>query len=155
MNAVYPTRFSQKLKDFILKTSFPQPALLFVFSLAFLPGCFQQSAPERLLTADSPAQAAAIGTEVEAIIVPATNQLDSFPANLELFPRLKKLSLRGQKNLGGVPASLGGAKSLHTLDLSETGIRALPESAAAMSGLRHLYLTDNGITNLPDRKSVV
>lgn len=149
MNDVYANLFCEKLKEFILKRDFLMLAVPCLACFALMPGCFQQSAPERKITALSLEEAATLADKVEFINLSRGAAVDVFPSGLDKFPVLQKLSVRGQARCASVPEEVGKLKNLQMLDLSETGAKTLPDSFGAMSGLRHLYLSGNAMTNFP------
>ena len=116
---------------------------------ALAAGCFQHGTPRRDVTAFSPAEAAQMRDSVTFLDFSAATDLTAFPADLGSFPALRRVSVRGQKAAGEVPASIAGAKGLRELDLAGTGLKDLPPEAASLPGLRNLYLSDNGLETLP------
>lgn len=117
--------------------------------IGLITGCFQQVAPKRDVEAFSMAEASNLRETVEFINLARISDPVSFPVDLETFPKLSKLSVRGQKGCASVPEGIGQLTNLTFLDLSETGVSSLPDSFGALSGLRHLYLANNGMTNFP------
>ncbi|KAL5150631.1 putative disease resistance RPP13-like protein 1 [Glycine soja] len=72
----------------------------------------------------------------------------------ELFSKfkfLRVLSLSGYSNLTELPDSVGNLKYLHSLDLSNTGIKKLPESTCSLYNLQILKL--NGCKHLKELPS--
>lgn len=116
---------------------------------ALATGCFEHAAPRRDVTAFSPAEAAAMRGTVTFLDYSLAEDLPAFPADLGSFPALRRVSVRGQKGAGVVPASVAEAKGLYELDLAGTGLKDLPPEAASLPALRNLYLSDNGLAALP------
>ncbi|KAF8731709.1 hypothetical protein HU200_015639 [Digitaria exilis] len=57
---------------------------------------------------------------------------------VEVFPRLKFLSLRGQRQITCLPDSLGGLMQLQTLDVRDTSIASLPEAIMKLQKLQYV-----------------
>ena len=116
---------------------------------ALAAGCFEHGTPRRDVTAFSPAEAAELRQTATFLDFSAATDLAAFPDDLGSFPALRRVSVRGQKAAGQVPASVADAKGLRELDLAGTGLKDLPPEAAALPALRNLYLSDNGLHELP------
>lgn len=116
---------------------------------ALAAGCFEHGTPRRDVTAFSPAEAAALRGTATFLDFSAATDLTAFPDDLGSYPALRRVSVRGQKAAGEVPASIADAKGLRELDLAGTGLKDLPPEAASLPALRNLYLSDNGLRELP------
>lgn len=116
---------------------------------ALAAGCFEHGTPRRDVTAFSPAEAAELRDSVTFLDFSAATDLAAFPDDLGSYPALRRVSVRGQKAAGAVPASVAAATGLYELDLAGTGLKDLPPEAAALPALRNLYLSDNGLHELP------
>lgn len=112
-------------------------------------GCFDHAVPAgRDVVARTPAEAESLRDAVTFLDFHEAG-LAAFPEGLGAYPRLRRLSVQGQKAAAAVPASVAEAKGLEELDLIATGLRDLPPEAASLPALRHLYLADNGLSALP------
>ncbi len=111
-------------------------------------GCFPWQAPPEIQTARTLEEARRQAETLEFAQL-STAPLDAFPAELARFPKLWKLSLRGQKTLSPLPELLGDFRHLRWLDLADMELRTLPAGLAALP-LEHLYLSDNRFVVLPD-----
>ena len=117
--------------------------------LALATGCFRQSAPERIPTAETLESCLAAADTLQFAHLSADGgTLDAFPSALEKCPALWKLSLRGQTALVPLSADIGNLKGLRWLDLSEMGLSALPDEVDTLP-LQRLYLADNALAELP------
>ena len=125
-----------------------QSAVFFVIS-AFAAGCFQQSAPERIPTADTLEDCLSGAQTLQfAHLAADGGALAEFPSGLASCPALWKLSLRGQTALATLPESIAELKGLRWLDLSEMGLASLPDGLAKLP-VQRLYLSDNALETLP------
>ena len=124
--------------------------ILFGASLAALPaGCFRQSAPERIPSAETLSACLEAQDTVEFAHLSAENgRLAEFPSELASCPRLWKLGLRGQEALAPLGPQIGALAHLRWLDLSEMGLADLPAELGTLP-LRRLYLSDNAFERLP------
>ncbi len=116
---------------------------------AILTGCFRQSAPDRIPSAETlDACLAATGDLQFAHLSAENGRLETFPDALAGCPALWKLGLRGQTALKPLPAAIGSLRGLRWLDLSEIGLDDLPAELGSLP-LRRLYLSDNKFERLP------
>ena len=112
-------------------------------------GCFDHAVPAgRDVVARTPAEAEALRDSVSFLDFHEAN-LSAFPEGLGAYPKLRRLSVQGQKGAAAVPASVAEAKGLVELDLIATGVKDLPPEAASLPALRRLYLSDNALAELP------
>ena len=124
-------------------------AALLALSAALGAGCFDHAVPAgRDVTARTPAEAGTLRDSVTFLDFHEAG-LDAFPGGLGAYPKLRRLSVQGQKAAAAVPASIAEAKGLEELDLIATGVKDLPPEIAALPALRRLYLSDNGLAELP------
>ena len=122
--------------------------VLLACAAALAAGCFDRAAPRPDVVASTPQEAAALRDAVTFLDFSRAD-LDAFPEGLGSFPKLRRLSVRGQKAAGAVPASIAEAKGLEMLDVALTGLPDLPAEAAELPALRQLYLSDNALAALP------
>ena len=112
-------------------------------------GCFDHAVPAgRDVVARTPAEAESLRDSVSFLDFHEAN-LSAFPEGLGAYPKLRRLSVQGQKGAAAVPASVAEAKGLVELDLIATGVKDLPPEAASLPALRRLYLSDNALAELP------
>ncbi len=112
-------------------------------------GCFDHAVPAgRDVVARTPAEAESLRDSVTFLDFHEAG-LSAFPEGLGAYPKLRRLSVQGQKAAAAVPASISEAKGLVELDLIATGVKDLPPEAASLPALRRLYLSDNGLASLP------
>ena len=112
-------------------------------------GCFDHAVPAgRDVVARTPAEAESLRDSVTFLDFHEAG-LAAFPEGLGAYPKLRRLSVQGQKQAAAVPASIAEAKGLVELDLIATGVKDLPPEAATLPALRRLYLSDNGLAELP------
>ena len=112
-------------------------------------GCFDHAVPAgRDVVARTPAEAESLRDTVTFLDFHEAN-LSAFPEGLGAYPKLRRLSVQGQKGAAAVPASVAEAKGLVELDLIATGVKDLPPEAASLPALRRLYLSDNALAELP------
>ena len=117
--------------------------------LAVAGGCFRQSAPPRIPSAETLAGCLETAETLEFAHLSAEGgPLEAFPQELSRCPRLWKLGLRGQTALAPLDPAVGALKGLRWLDLSEIGLDDLPAEVGTLP-LRRLYLSDNRFENLP------
>lgn len=122
--------------------------ILTAFS-ALVPGCFRQSAPDRIPSAETLDACLAASGDLQFAHLSAENgRLEAFPEALASCPALWKLGLRGQTALAPLPAAIGSLRGLRWLDLSEIGLDDLPAELGSLP-LRRLYLSDNKFESLP------
>ena len=127
----------------------PANILLAAAFLTLAGGCFQQSAPERIPSAETLQECLKAPETLEFAHLSAEFEgLKSFPAELSGCPRLWKLGLRGQTALSPLDSAIGALKGLRWLDLSEIGLADLPAEVGTLP-LRRLYLSDNRFDHLP------
>ena len=92
-------------------------------------GCFDHAVPAgRDVVARTPAEAEALRDTVTFLDFHEAN-LSAFPEGLGAYPKLRRLSVQGQKGAAAVPASVAEAKGLVELDLIATGVKDLPPDA--------------------------
>ncbi|MBQ6103129.1 MAG: leucine-rich repeat domain-containing protein [Kiritimatiellae bacterium] len=124
-------------------------AASFAVSAFLAGGCFDHAVPAgRDVVARTPAEAESLRDSVTFLDFHEAG-LSAFPEGLGAYPKLRRLSVQGQKAAAAVPASIAEAKGLEELDLIATGVKDLPPEAAALPTLRRLYLSDNGLASLP------
>ncbi len=124
-------------------------AAILALSAVLGSGCFDHAVPTgRDVTARTPAEAESLRDSVTFLDFHEAG-LAAFPEGLGAYPKLRRLSVQGQKAAAVVPASIAEAKGLEELDLIATGVKDLPPEIAALSALRRLYLSDNALAELP------
>ena len=127
----------------------PRIAAFAAASALLAGGCFDHAVPAgRDVVARTPEEAGSLRESVTFLDFHEAG-LSAFPEGLGAYPKLRRLSVQGQKAAAAVPASVAEAKGLFELDLIATGVKDLPPEAASLAALRHLYLADNGLSALP------
>ena len=98
-------------------------------------GCFDHAVPAgRDVVARTPAEAESLRDSVTFLDFHEAG-LAAFPEGLGAYPKLRRLSVQGQKQAAAVPASIAEAKGLVELDLIATGVKDLPPEVAALPAL--------------------
>ncbi len=120
-------------------------AVLFVLCT----GCFEHGQPRRDVTATRLGGDEAERSQVTFLDLHEDESLTAFPEGLGAYPNLRRLSVRGRRAAAAVPPSIAEAKGLVELDLAKTGLSDLPAELGRLSSLRNLYLSDNGLEDLP------
>ena len=124
-------------------------AAILALSAVLGAGCFDHAVPAgRDVTARTPAEAESLRDTVTFLDFHEAG-LAAFPEGLGAYPKLRRLSVQGQKQAAAVPASIAEAKGLEELDLIATGAKDLPPEVATLPALRRLYLSDNALAELP------
>ncbi len=124
-------------------------AAILALSAVLGAGCFNHAVPAgRDVTARTPAEAESLRDTVTFLDFHEAG-LAAFPEGLGAYPKLRRLSVQGQKAAAAVPASIAEAKGLEELDLIATGVKDLPPEIATLPALHRLYLSDNALAELP------
>ena len=127
-------------------------AALISISAACVTGCFKQSAPHQIVTATTPDEALALRATVEFIDFSTSNAVgavDIAAFDFAQFPALTRLSLRGQSSYATLPDSFAALIGLRQLWLSGNEISEFPAPLTKLSALEYLNLDHNALTLLP------
>jgi Leucine-rich repeat (LRR) protein len=124
-------------------------AAILALSAVLGAGCFNHAVPAaRDVTARTPAEAESLRDTVTFLDFHQAG-LAAFPEGLGAYPKLRRLSVQGQRQAAAVPASIAEAQGLEELDLIATGVKDLPTEIASLPALHRLYLSDNALSSLP------